>query len=90
VASEQALEDAILRLVAERGQGKSICPSEAARAVGGPKQEEWNRLMGPVRRIAIRLADQGQIVILRKGKPVDPHEFRGVYRLALPPDGIGA
>jgi hypothetical protein len=25
-------------------------------------------------------------VILRKGRPVDPDDFRGTYRLALPPE----
>jgi len=32
----------------------------------------------------VRLADAGRIVIYRKGKPADPHDFRGVYRLGLP------
>jgi hypothetical protein len=32
----------------------------------------------------VRLAQQGQLVILRKGKPVDPADFKGVYRLGLP------
>jgi hypothetical protein len=27
---------------------------------------------------------EGRLVILRKGRPVDPDEFRGVYRLRLP------
>jgi len=37
-----------------------------------------------VRRAAISLADEGRIVIYRKGKPVDPHNFKGVYRIGLP------
>ena len=40
--------------------------------------------MIPVRRVAVRLAQEGRIVVLRKGKPVDPTDFKGVYRLALP------
>jgi hypothetical protein len=31
----------------------------------------------------VRLMQQGRVVILRKGRPVDPDDFRGVYRLAL-------
>jgi hypothetical protein len=31
----------------------------------------------------------GRIVILRKGRPVDPDDFKGVYRLSLPPEGEG-
>jgi hypothetical protein len=35
-------------------------------------------------RIAVRLAEEGKLVILRKGKIADPHDFRGVYRLSQP------
>lgn len=78
------LEAKILELVAVRGVGKTICPSEAARAVGGDHPEGWGPLMQPVRKIAVRLMKQGRIVITRKGRPVDPDDFRGVYRLSLP------
>jgi hypothetical protein len=46
--------------------------------------DQWGPLMQPIRRVAVRLAAEGRIVILRKGKPVDPEEFKGVYRLAAP------
>lgn len=78
------LEAAILSLVAARGPGRTICPSEAARAVGGDHPDGWGPLMAPVRKIAVRLMKQGRIVITRKGRPVDPDDFRGVYRLSLP------
>jgi hypothetical protein len=39
--------------------------------------------MGPVRRVAIGLARQGRIEILRKGRPVPEAEVRGVIRLRL-------
>ncbi len=79
-------DEAILALTAARGAGKSICPSEAARALDA---EHWRRLMPQVRAAAVRLAKTGRIVILRKGKPVDPDAFKGVYRLALPRDAEG-
>ena len=83
IPSEQAIEATILRLVEERGPGKSICPSEAAR----PLAPEWQGLMGAVRRVAVRLATEGRIEILRKGKPVDPATVRGVIRLRIMPGG---
>ncbi|MCP2678674.1 DUF3253 domain-containing protein [Maricaulaceae bacterium NA33B04] len=79
--SEDRIEAAILALVEARGAGKCICPSEAAREAF---PESWNDHMRHVRNAAVHLARQGQIVILRKGKPVDPEDFKGVYRLALP------
>jgi hypothetical protein len=85
-ATADPVEEAILRLVEARGHGKTICPSEAARALGGPHPDGWGPLMQPVRKAAVRLAHRGQLVILRKGRPADPDSFKGVYRLALPPD----
>jgi hypothetical protein len=79
-----AIEACMLRLVAERGPEKSICPSDVARALAGPASEQWGPIMQPVRHVAVRLASAGRLVILRKGKPADPHDFKGVYRLSLP------
>ncbi len=80
--SDRALEDAILRLVDERGLDASICPSEAARSAAAGTGLEWHTLLLSIRRAAVRLALEGYVVILRKGKPADPQTFRGVYRIA--------
>lgn len=79
--SKDTIETAILTLVEQRGAGKSICPSEAARALW---PEDWQKRMREVRSAAIGMARKGQISILRKGRPVDPDDFKGVYRLSLP------
>ncbi|WP_372426287.1 DUF3253 domain-containing protein [Salinarimonas chemoclinalis] len=71
----------LLDLVARRGPGKTICPSEVARALGGPHPDGWGPLMQPVRRAAVALAKEGRVAILRKGRPVDPDDFKGVYRI---------
>jgi len=89
-ADPTAIEETMLRLATERGTGKTICPSEVARALGGPHPDGWGPLMQPVRRVAVRLAHEGRIAILRKGRPVDPDDFRGIYRLALPEGGDGS
>ena len=81
---ETAFEATILKLTTERGEGRTICPSEAARAIGGDHPDGWGPLMQPIRRVAVRLMKEGRIVITRKGRPVDPDDFRGVYRLRLP------
>jgi hypothetical protein len=80
----EALESTILKLAAAAGPGKTIAPTDAARAVGGDHPDGWGPLMQPIRRIAVRLMKEGRIVITRKGRPVDPDDFRGVYRLKLP------
>jgi Protein of unknown function (DUF3253) len=80
----RAIEAALLRLIADRGPGKTVDPTEAARELGGSHPDQWGPLMQPIRRVAVALAEQGRVVILRKGKPVDPRDFKGVYRLAAP------
>lgn len=77
----ETLDDMILRLVSARGAGKTICPSEAAREF---RSQNWQGMMGEVRKRAIHLAHQGAITIYRKGKPADPDNFKGIYRLGLP------
>ena len=85
MADEAAIEETMLRLVSERGADKTCCPSEIARALGGPHPDGWSPLMQPVRRVAVRLTKEGRVQIIRKGKPVDdPDDFRGIYRLSLP------
>ena len=76
------IEARILDLTASRGAGRSICPSEVARAlVAGSPGADWRALMPKVRRSAVRLAVGGKIEILRKGKPIDPSALKGVIRL---------
>ena len=83
-----AVEDTIIELLQARGSERTIGPMDVARALGGDHPDGWGPLMPQVRRAAVRLMKQGRLVILRKGRPVDPDEFRGVYRLALV-DGEG-
>ncbi|MET0606490.1 MAG: DUF3253 domain-containing protein [Beijerinckiaceae bacterium] len=81
---EAALEAAMLDLVARRDGNATICPSDAARAVAGDHPDHWGPLMQPTRRIAVRLMKEGRIVIVRKGRIVDPDDFKGVYRIGRP------
>src|SRR5215207_1100186 len=62
VPAEDAIRDEILRQTAARGPGRSICPSEVARALaGGGEDGPWRSLMGPVRRAAFGLARAGHV-----------------------------
>ncbi|MGN6090635.1 MAG: DUF3253 domain-containing protein, partial [Actinomycetales bacterium] len=66
---DQQLEAAILDLLAQRPATATMCPSEAARAVGG---DDWRGLMEPARRAARRLRAQGVVEVLQGGRVVDP------------------
>jgi hypothetical protein len=76
------LESTILDLIEQRDEGKTICPSEAARAVGG---RDWRALMPAAREAAARLADAGRIHVTQKGSEVDARSARGPIRLGRPP-----
>jgi hypothetical protein len=81
------LEQVILDLCADMRAGRTICPTEAAQAYAAARDEDslgWRRHLQNVRTAAVKLAEAGRLVIYRKGKPVDPHDFRGVYRLGIP------
>lgn len=77
----------IVSLCAERADGRTICPTDAAKAYASARGEDdlaWRSHLVEVRQTAVRLALAGRLVITRKGKPVDPEDFRGVYRLGAP------
>lgn len=74
------LEAAILRLLADREASSTICPSEAARLVGG---EDWRDLMEPARAAARRLVDRNEVAITQGGVVVDPSTAKGPIRIRL-------
>ncbi len=85
---DTALEEAILRLLHERGAGKTICPSEAARTVVGHgslsgDRAAWEPLMEPARAAARRLVAAGKIAITQGGHEVDASTAKGAIRLRL-------
>ena len=72
------LEEAILGLLDRRAPGATICPSEAARAVGG---DGWRDLMEPARAAARGLVAAGLVEITQGGRVVDPATARGPIRI---------
>jgi hypothetical protein len=72
------LETAITDLLDRRATGATICPSEAARAVGG---EDWRPLMEDARAAACRLVAAGRVEITQGGRVVDPSTAKGPIRI---------
>lgn len=77
-APGRRLEDAILDLLDHRPDDATICPSEAARAVGA---DDWRDLMPAAREAASRLVEQGRIEVTQGGTVVDVTTARGPVRL---------
>ena len=80
-AAATRLRAAILALAQHRGPKSSICPSDAARAVGG---EDWRDLNDESRSIALDLARDGEVDITQRGESVDPDPpLRGPIRIRM-------
>jgi hypothetical protein len=75
------IEAAIFDLLGKQPAAKSISPEDVARAV---EPEGWRRQLSHVRGTAVGLAREGRLVITRHGKPADPDDFKGVWRMRLP------
>lgn len=75
---ESRLQRTILDLLADRRPGATICPSDAARSVGG---DDWRPLMDDARAAAQRLVDAGEVVITQGGEVVDLATARGPIRI---------
>jgi len=91
---DRALEATILDLLGKRASGATICPSEAARSVGGASDarsgtaenggkghEAWRELMEPARAAARRLVAAGEVEITQQGRVVDPSTAKGAIRV---------
>ena len=80
--SAERIQGAILALLAERAPGRTICPSEAARALAG--DDAFRPLMEPVRDAARELVARGELEVTQRGEVVDLDRARGPIRLRRP------
>ena len=80
--SDTAVYTTILSMCAAAGQDGNVRPEDVAMTL---TEFEWQSLLKRVRLFAKQLAEDGLIVILRKGKPVDPDDAKGIIRLQITP-----
>jgi hypothetical protein len=71
----EATIDALTR---HRAPDRSICPSDAARVIGGTR---WRGRMDLVREVAADMAERRQIDVTQRGKAVTGRNWRGPVRL---------
>ena len=70
-------------------QDKSSAPDDVARAYAEIRRKPsdgrdlYKRYQRAVKEQAIHLARAGRIEILRRGEPVNPDDFKGVWRMRL-------
>ncbi|MFF9391147.1 DUF3253 domain-containing protein [Streptomyces griseoluteus] len=78
---DRRLEQTIMRLLEQRADTSSICPSDAARAAYEGDDDGWRDLMEPARRATWRLVAAGEVEVTRSGQPVQESEARGPIRI---------
>jgi hypothetical protein len=80
--ARRRLAAAMRTLLRKRPATSTICPSDAARVVGG---EHWRGRMALSREVAFGLADGGVLEVRQHGQPVDGRSAKGALRLARGP-----
>ncbi|ERG63397.1 hypothetical protein L332_02895 [Agrococcus pavilionensis RW1] len=82
-AQDELMESAILDLLAQRREGATICPSDAAKAVAGSDEADWRPQMDAARDAARRLVAAGAVEVTQRGSVVDLDSARGPIRIRL-------
>jgi len=80
-SAKNRVREAILATIDEAKDGRTVSPEDVARTVS---DKNWNKVIPHVKAEAVRMAKAGEIAIYRKGKPVDPDNFKGVWRVGRP------
>jgi hypothetical protein len=78
----ERLAAAIRTLLRHRRPEATICPSDAARVVGGA---DWRAVMDDARSVVAELRRAGSVRVLQRGVEVDPEAARGPIRVARGP-----
>lgn len=72
---------ATVRALLRHRDPATICPSDAARVVGG---SSWRSVLPTVRQVVIAMSGEGEIVVRQRGVDIeDPAAVRGPIRLAF-------
>ncbi len=79
--TRETIAEEILSQVTRRGVGKTICPSEVAKALS---PDDWRGLMESVRSVAFELSTKNGIAITQKGEVVGDGALKGPIRVGLP------
>lgn len=78
--SDESIYITILQMCAAAGLDGNVRPEDVAMEV---YPMDWQPLLKRVRLFAKQLAQSGDIVILRKGKIINPDDAKGMIRLQI-------
>jgi len=75
---DRQLESLVSTMLEQRDGGSTLCPSEPARALW---PERWRSRMPEVHAAIRRMAAQGAVEVLQRGRVVDAARVRGPFRV---------
>lgn len=78
--SDGEVRNTILRMCYKAGLDGNVKPEAVARNI---LPDFWQTILKRIRIMNKQLAIAGKITILRKGKPADPNDFKGLYRIRI-------
>lgn len=84
--SDARVAEVLFGQLVTAGLEGNVRPEDVAREL---YPEEWQTLLKRVRLMAKQQAIAGNLVILRKGKVADPHDFKGLIRLQVTEQYLG-
>ncbi|PWS29336.1 DUF3253 domain-containing protein [Pedobacter yonginense] len=74
------ISQTILGVAGQRGTEKSTCPSEIARMLF---PDDWRKHMKEIVDAAIKLQNEGKVLITQKGNPIDTKKIKGPIRIKI-------
>lgn len=83
--SDEEVYETIVAMCRRAGLAGDVRPEDVARAI---LPEHWRTVLKRVRLFSKKLAQDGRVVILRKGQPADPDEMKGLVRLRITERGL--
>lgn len=83
--SDEEVRETILALCRATGPEGRVRPEDIAIVI---LPNHWQTLTKRIRLASRQLAREGMVDILRKGEPVDPGDFKGVYRIRITEAGM--
>ena len=81
--------EAILSTLGAVSDDRGLAPDDIAREIAESRRKPsdgrdlYKRYRQAVKEQAIFLARQGRVEITRRGEPVDPNDFKGLWRVRL-------
>ena len=83
--ADDEVRETILQLCREAGLESAVRPEKIAQTL---YPEKWQSLLKRVRLMGKQMALAGDLLIMRKGKPADPEEAKGLTRFRITEQGM--